>query len=410
MQLARELFINGVRQVTVHGNSTVPTVVRYQGGKALVGIEALQGCENPSHLREDFKVEIGNEDPLKLAQRTGTGASPAGRSILGIAKDFTDQIVGIALDKITQEDSAKPTKILVAEPLALAGSSVADDRWLQNYRDSMRRILSGKFAEIDFMPEPFAVFQYYRYGVRHALVAQKEQNVALVIDFGGGTFDTCIIETTKRGDISQTGRNAKPLAARSVSIGGYAINRLIAEELLLRIVGKGHDRSLLKNAFKDYQRLKNLDDPALSRERLAAFARNYHRLLQSVEQAKCVVCNGMASWRLDADPLQMGSCTVEVPTRLMEEGSPIISQRLEGALLRQIYEEQVWKRHLLPTIRDTIQRAEAELGNKPITVVLLSGGSSNIRWLKPLLERDVAAALREAEVLELGCVDEFDQA
>jgi hypothetical protein len=49
-----------------------------------------------------------------------------------------------------------------------------------------------------------------------------------------------------------------------------------------------------------------------------------------------------------------------------------------------------------------LQRAEAELGNKPITVVLLSGGSSNIRWLKPLLERDVAASLREAEVLELS--------
>ena len=49
-----------------------------------------------------------------------------------------------------------------------------------------------------------------------------------------------------------------------------------------------------------------------------------------------------------------------------------------------------------------MQRAEAELGNKPITVVLLSGGSSNIRWLKPLLERDVAASLREAEVLELS--------
>ena len=277
-----------------------------------------------------------------------------------------------------------------------------NDRWLKNYRDSMRRILSGKFAEVDFMPEPFAVFQYYRYGVRHALVAQKEQNVALVIDFGGGTFDTCVIETTKVGDISQTGRNAKPLAARSISIGGYAINRLIAEELLLRIVEKGHDRTLLKAALKEYQRLKNLDDPALAMERHAVFARNYHRLLQSVEQAKCVVCNGITNWRLDADATHLGGCTVEVPTRAMEDISPVVSQRLDGALLRRIYEEQVWKRHLLPAIRDTLQRAEAELGNKPITVVLLSGGSANIRWLKPLLERDVAASLREAEVLELS--------
>ena len=47
------------------------------------------------------------------------------------------------------------------------------------------------------MPEPFAVFQYYRYGVRHALVAQKKQNVALVMDFGGGTFDTCLADDGK---------------------------------------------------------------------------------------------------------------------------------------------------------------------------------------------------------------------
>ena len=395
MRQVRELFVNGVRPVSVHGSSTVPTVVRYEGSKALVGVEALQGCENPSHLREDFKVEIGNEDPLKLAQRAGT----TGRSILGIAKDFTDRIVGIALEKIAQEGSAKPTKILVAEPLALAGASVSHDSWLQNYRQSLRRILGGKFDEVDFMPEPFAVFQYYRYGVRHALVAQKEQNVALVIDFGGGTFDTCVIETTKGGDSSQTGRNAKPLAARSTSIGGYAINRLIAEELLRRIVGKSPE---LKDAVKDYQRLKNLDDTALARERHAAFARNYHRLLQSVEQAKCIVCNGMQSWRLDVELPLAGGCTVEVPTRPLEERSPIISQRLDGALLRQIYEEQVWKRHLLPAIKDTIERAAAELGNKPITVVLLSGGSSNIRWLKPLLERDVAAPLRDADVLELS--------
>ena len=220
---------------------------------------------------------------------------------------------------------------------------------------------------------------------RHALVAQKQQNVALVMDFGGGTFDMCVIETTKGGDISQTGRNAKPLAARSISIGGYAINRLIAEALLLQIVQKGHDRAQLKAALREYQRLKNLDEPTLASERHAAFVRNYRRLLQSVEQAKCVVCNGMTNWRLDADLSHSGGCTVEVPSSPLEERSPIIFQRLDGMLLRQIYLEHVWKPHLLPGIKDTIQRAEAELGNKQITVVLLSGGSSNIRWLKPLL-------------------------
>ena len=402
MAQTRELFINGVRQVRVHGSSSIPTVVRYEGAKALVGMEALQDCANPSDIREDFKVELGNEDPMKLAQRSGKGGTTAGRSILGIAKDFTDGILNVALEKIAQEGSAKPTKILVAEPLALAGATGSHEGWLQNYRQSLRRILTGRFDEIDFMPEPFAVFQYYRYGVRHALVAQKEQNVALVIDFGGGTFDTCVIETTKGGDISQTGRNAKPLAARSIPFGGFAINRIIAEELLFQVVEKGPDKTNLRVALKEYQRLKNLDEPSLALERYSSFAMNYHKLLQSVEQAKCSICNGMPIWRLDAAPPHAVGSTVEVPTRALEERSPIIAQRLDGARFKRIFEDQVWKLYLLPAIRETIQRAEAELGNKPITVVLLSGGSSNIRWIKPLLERDAAASLRDAEVLELS--------
>jgi hypothetical protein len=115
-----------------------------------------------------------------------------------------------------------------------------------------------------------------------------------------------------------------------------------------------------------------------------------------------MVCNAIPNWRLDIDPPHGVGCTVEVPTNPVEEGTPIIPHRLDGALLRRIFEERVWKQHLLPAIKETIQRAKDELGNKPVTVVLLSGGSSNIRWLKPLLERDVAAALREAEVLELS--------
>ncbi|MGH6678211.1 MAG: hypothetical protein ACREDL_04555, partial [Bradyrhizobium sp.] len=124
MRQAKELFINAVCQVKVYGGSSIPTVVRYAGGRPLVGAEALQGCENPSELREDFKIEIGNEDPLKLAQRTGAGAAVFGRSILGIAKDFTDQVISVALDEIAKQGSARPTKILVAEPLVLAGASV----------------------------------------------------------------------------------------------------------------------------------------------------------------------------------------------------------------------------------------------------------------------------------------------
>ena len=52
---------------------------------------------------------------------------------------------------------------------------------------------------------------------------------------------------------------------------------------------------------------------------------------------------------------------------------------LDAALLWDVFEQKVWKAALLPAVRETLQRAKDELGTKLVTVVLLSGGSSNIR-------------------------------
>jgi hypothetical protein len=44
----------------------------------------------------------------------------------------------------------------------LGGNELASEAWLANYRRSIRKALPTRFVEVDFMPEPFAVFQYYR--------------------------------------------------------------------------------------------------------------------------------------------------------------------------------------------------------------------------------------------------------
>jgi molecular chaperone DnaK (HSP70) len=96
------------------------------------------------------------------------------------------------------------------------------------------------------LPEPFAVYQYYRYGEKHPLVAERRRHHALVIDFGGGTFDVCVITTTKEGDISQGGRMARPLSASSNPIGcplatanGHSFRRV----LVLVVVSPGNKES-----------------------------------------------------------------------------------------------------------------------------------------------------------------------
>ena len=178
----RELFINSVRQITFAEGVIIPTVVYYDGKTPYVGVEALERCEDGAKLREDFKVQLGDAEPLKLA-KSGKKASNGARSVLGVCKDFVDSVLQRALSAIEMTGSERPTRILVAEPISINQDQVANENWLNNYRAALKRVLTGNIAEVDFMPEPFAVFQYYRYGTRHALVAQKIKHVALVFDF-----------------------------------------------------------------------------------------------------------------------------------------------------------------------------------------------------------------------------------
>jgi molecular chaperone DnaK (HSP70) len=395
----RELFINSVRQIRVGESAIIPTVVYYDGTKPFVGIEALERCDDDAKLREDFKVELGKAEPIKLAK-----SSEGSRSVLGICKDFVDSIFQSALSNIQMTGCERPTRVLVAEPISISQDQVANESWLNNYRAALKRVLTSNIAEVDFLPEPFAVFQYYRYGTRHALVAQKIKHVALVFDFGGGTFDASVIETTADGDISKAGRNSKPLAAKSLPIGGFYINRMLAEYLLFKTLDKTSDKASIRKALDKFSELKNADDEELNGYPvgLANCIRNYRRLLRSVEQAKISICNGIPSWKLDADLSKAPAYSIPVPQRPQSDGTPWVSVRLGASEIRAIYEDRIWKQRLLPAIKETLKRADAELSGKPISIILLSGGSSNIRWIKPLIERDLSVQLGSAEILELS--------
>src|SRR5262249_2410218 len=84
-----------------------------------------------------------------------------------------------------------------------------------------------------FFPEPFAVFQYYRHVVGAIPKVGTPQTV-LIIDFGGGTFDTCVIQTTQSGDLSRGGANAVPLGLQSVAKAGRDIDKGLLDILIQR--------------------------------------------------------------------------------------------------------------------------------------------------------------------------------
>ena len=340
----------------------------------------------PELLVEDFKIELGREEHVTTDAKAASGLrkSPR-RTTVGLAKDFFDQTIGKVNSWLESRGQPLPKHILVAEPLSLVGRDQDNEGWLPNYRRSVRRALAAKFEEVDFLPEPFAAFQYYRYGIRHPAVAENRKHVALVLDFGGGTFDASVIETKKTGDIREGGSSSKPLGAKSIAVGGFYINRLLLEEILFPSLQKAVEKGEVRKALTYFNANRNIDEETLATlaERQQTFFKNYKNLLQQIEKAKVAICNGVANWSLAADLSGLVPYQISVPTDPFDCHSLVVSGRLDAGKLRKIYEERIWKERLAEVVTATIKRASAELRGQEITVVLLSGGSANIRWLKP---------------------------
>jgi len=405
MTVKRQPFIQSVKLADIDESQVIPTSLFYENGKPLIGREARDRCTSPEMLIEDFKIDLGNIDPDNPTKRNNLTSDRSPRkTALGLAKDFFEQSLAKLSTSLAMEGLSAPKKVLIAEPLSIAGGDRSTDSWLSNYRRSIRKVLQDKFIELDFLPEPFAVYQYYRYGCRHPILAQQRKHVALVLDFGGGTFDVSIVESAKSGDISQSGVNARPLGARSIPIGGFYINRLIANDLLHEAADKSVHKSELRKAIEFYEEHKNADDDYLSRlsETHRNFYRNYKTLLQEVERAKISICRSLAVWDLNADLREVGKYPISVPTNALSRNGATASLRLDVIKIKKLYEERIWTQKLKPAVLSTLERAAKELNGQEISVVLLSGGTSNIRWLRPLLERDISDKLSSAQVLDLS--------
>ena len=98
----------------------------------------------------------------------------------------------------------------------------------------------------------------------------------------------------------------------------------------------------------------------------------------------------------------MGRYPISVSINPFGQNSPVATLLLDASMMRNTYENKIWAPRLREAVASTIARARNELSGQQITIVLLSGGSSNIRWLRPLLERDLHTSLPDAQVLELS--------
>lgn len=224
-----------------------------------------------------------------------------------------------------------------------------------------------------------------------------------MIDFGGGTFDVSVVETAASGDVSASGRNSKPLAAASHPTGGHAINKEIAMSLIKENITKNVSKTDLARAQKEYENLAagHSGDFSILRDDFKNYIRNMRRLTAELERAKISICNTISDWRLDTEYQPCPAYQISVPINPLTVNPEKIGVRLDAYKLRDIFVNRIWKKSLKSAISDAISRADSELGGRQINVILLSGGSSNIRWLGQLIKDDLSGKLPHAEILEL---------
>ena len=405
----KDLFIHAIHQVEVDGSKNIPTALHHPAAdKFIIGYDALAATNDLLNINQDFKVDLGRHDSQQARQnqsfRTASGSNKS-------AYVMTNDFVGCVLKDVSRwlqvQQVEEAAHVLIAEPLAM--HEEADPKWLENYRRNLREMLEGRsaaelpnihFQEVSFLPEPFAVFQYYRYGINHPLMSEAAKHQALILDFGGGTFDVCVIETTKEGDISRTGRNSKPFGASSVTVGGFYINRKIAEHLYREHLISGAKKDQFKNGLKVYERWRRNElDLEAAREDLRTFALNFHRTSLEVEQAKVSLCKQVQDWSFET-PLA-GLTRLTLPSDPFVERSQSKIVPLSATEMRTLFRKEIWEEKLRPTVDICLKRAAQELAGQPISIVLLSGGSANIGWLREALFQDFSGLLAEAQVLPL---------
>ena len=395
------LWITAVRPKEIDGQTSIPTAISYNSDSTVnIGKAALSGFSDGHIVNLEFKINVGDVNPGAVGGRqqfdTGTGKKTA----YELCRDFVTAVLSKIEDETHRRDDGTgkiAAKIMVAEPLSFQVEGRSKN-WLANYRENLRRMLS-RYEEIDFLPEPFAVYQYYRYGLRVPRLLDRTKQIALILDFGGGTFDACVIESTKDGDVSIRGKHSKPLAAKSVPHGGFYVNRRIALYLAKRNA-EGVNRKKIDQYFEQYERVKRgeLDRETL-RDECQHFMLNFEKLEHLVENCKLDLVSRIVSWRLDEEAYEKAS--VSCPKNALELGAWVETEFV-GHQFRKLFVHEIWKAKLQGVIRTVLKTAARTLDGRSITTTLISGGSSNIRWLETLVSTDFSDPLAQAQPVPIG--------
>ena len=250
-------------------------------------------------------------------------------------------------------DVKVPSEIIIGEP------AERDSTWKENFRKHMREILGELFGinKPQFLPEPFAVFQYYRH-FQHVFSKENESEIVLIIDVGGGTFNSCIIGTTEEGALSRGGPKSVPYGLQAEFCGGS----LIDKELLKLVIEKARKQGIRWN-----------DDPMGRAERSTI------PVLLHIEDAKINLSNAIGNKAKVAEDFSSIQTIVHLDKGSLHPEKDVHVE-LSGEDLKAII-RKMWRRNWGEIILNTITEARRKLNFETLDKVLVAGGSSRLPFM-----------------------------
>lgn len=395
------LWVSSVSPEELDGQSYIPTSLKVNGDEVLFGNEAIAAGLAGRKTNNEFKVALGDVVPggAVTNRELFTGDDGKQRTAYELSKIYFDSLLSKVESQYQRNPDTKkyPAKIIVAEPLSFQIAS-KNKNWLRYYRDNIKRILFA-YEDVEFLPEPFAVYQYYRYGQKFPQLHESKKHIAFIVDFGGGTFDACVIESNNDGDVSQTGKHSKPLSADSIDVGGFVINREIAKYLIKISLGDS-DRSKADKFIEQNGRVRKgiLNEDSLS-DAYKRFISMYEKLEALAETYKIGLSTKIADWGLEAECYEF--VEVDIPKNALISNE-WVRHEFRGHQLRKIFVHEIWNKKLKEKVKGVLKIAEQELKGKSISVTLISGGSSNLRWLNELLQKDFNSELHNAYPVKIS--------
>jgi prophage maintenance system killer protein len=351
----------------------VPTVLAYDADEArfVIGTKAWKIASGLRPVVQDFKWPIGESDPMFEGRYEPVKGTRPSRlwEVRPEAADkerwiSTKEVVRVFLKEFLSHVGSIPQQLIIGIPAS------SNQAWVRQYRAHLVQVL-GELGHPDpqFFPEPFAVFQYYRH-VEKLIPASGQPLRVLVVDFGGGTLDSCVIETTQEGNLARGGSTMLPLGIRTVTGAGKAVDRRLVELAVAKCT-----------------------DPKLKQESPESRIAARPWVLLAAEEMKIALSQRMHDCRLTDD------CGGILEKREYKANwycpDAPVNFELNGNDLRRAVEE-LWfdaksgfGRSILGTLEDVRFRGGVVRVDR-IDKVILAGGSSGLPFLRELLYKTLS--------------------